>query len=131
MSDDSNNGESKVGYAHPPKEHQFQPGQSGNPKGRPKGSKSSKNLMSDLLSGKIKINIEGKTRKVSKREAIALGLLEMGLKKDPKALVYLYENDPLNDVVEEVREEPRALTEAELAIMTEYLARKKGDLEDG
>lgn len=27
---------SKVGYCNPPKEHQFKPGQSGNPKGRPK-----------------------------------------------------------------------------------------------
>jgi len=29
-------GKSEVGYANPPKEHQFKPGQSGNPKGPPK-----------------------------------------------------------------------------------------------
>ncbi len=29
----------RVGYGHPPKEHRFKPGQSGNPGGRPRGSK--------------------------------------------------------------------------------------------
>ena len=32
-------GPDRVGYGRPPEEHQFRPGQSGNPKGRPKGSK--------------------------------------------------------------------------------------------
>ena len=32
----------KVGYGKPPKEHRFKKGQSGNPRGRPKGAKSRK-----------------------------------------------------------------------------------------
>lgn len=36
----------KVGYGCPPKEHQFKPGQSGNPKGRPKKNN---NFAEDVL----------------------------------------------------------------------------------
>jgi hypothetical protein len=37
MNDDDDNGKDyEVGYKKPPKEHQFPPGESGNPKGRPK-----------------------------------------------------------------------------------------------
>ena len=36
---DDNNGKPKVGYRKPPREHCYQPGQSGNAKGRPRGSK--------------------------------------------------------------------------------------------
>ena len=36
----------KVGYRRPPKKSRFKPGQSGNPKGRPKGTK---NLKRDLI----------------------------------------------------------------------------------
>lgn len=35
----SDNDEGKIGYGRPPAEHRWKPGQSGNPKGRPKGKK--------------------------------------------------------------------------------------------
>jgi len=38
ITDNRENTGSEVGYKKPPKEHQFKPGQSGNPGGRPKGS---------------------------------------------------------------------------------------------
>ena len=57
MSDDPNNGENdtpprsskrrKVGYRKPPRKHCFRPGQSGNPRGRPKGSKNKPLTVSD------------------------------------------------------------------------------------
>ena len=37
MTDSNNDDEYQVGYGKPSREHQWKPGQSGNPRGRPKG----------------------------------------------------------------------------------------------
>jgi hypothetical protein len=39
---------SNVGYANPPLNHRFEPGQSGNPTGRPKGSKNLSTIVREL-----------------------------------------------------------------------------------
>jgi hypothetical protein len=51
-----------VGYRKPPREHQFKPGQSGNPKGRPRGSKSFTTLLVEELGTKITIQENGVRR---------------------------------------------------------------------
>lgn len=44
----------ELGNCRPPKEHQFKPGQSGNPKGNPKGTKYFKTRMAAFLEKNIK-----------------------------------------------------------------------------
>ena len=60
-----------VGYCRPPVEHQFKPGQSGNKRGRPKGSKSEATILNELLSRKININQNGTTRRISVLEGMS------------------------------------------------------------
>ncbi len=60
----------EVGYGKPPKTGQFKPGQSGNPKGRPKKSKNSAVLLNLELDQRIVIQENGKKRTITKREAI-------------------------------------------------------------
>jgi hypothetical protein len=60
----------EVGYKKPPKHGQFQPGQSGNPAGRPARSRNMKRLVQELLDEKVELTENGETLVVSKREAL-------------------------------------------------------------
>jgi hypothetical protein len=79
----------RVGYGKPPRQHQFQPGQSGNSKGRPKGAKSTSTLLRETLDRKIKVRTGATVRKVSVREAIMIRLAEAALKGDIKSAHFL------------------------------------------
>ena len=85
MNNDSNSNH-PVGYGRPPKEHQFQPGQSGNPSGRPKGARSFKTDLRDELCEVISISDGNKTIEVTKQRAIIKTLLNMAVAGDPRAI---------------------------------------------
>ena len=75
----------EVGYKKPPKSTQFQPGQSGNPKGRPKGVK---NLATDLeeeLEQFVVVHEGNQTLKVTKQRAMLKSLFAKALKGDVRA----------------------------------------------
>ncbi|MBN9315280.1 MAG: hypothetical protein J0I99_06040 [Devosia sp.] len=60
----------EVGYGKPPKQSQFQPGQSGNPNGRPKRAKSPFTLLREELRSKVTLRENGRVTTVTKLEAI-------------------------------------------------------------
>lgn len=62
----------KVGYGRPPRHSQFKPGQSGNPKGRPKGSRNFATLAAKVLDSKIMSRENGQPREMTRCEAILL-----------------------------------------------------------
>ena len=78
-------GDYEVGYGKPPVNTRFKPGQSGNPKGRPRGSKSFAGLMRAALSETVQVREDGQLRHISRREAIIKSLIARALKGDARA----------------------------------------------
>lgn len=74
-----------VGYGRPPKSGQFKAGQSGNPSGRPKGSKNAMAQLSAAANEKITVTVNGKTRRITKYEAMCKQLLNNALNGDARA----------------------------------------------
>lgn len=91
----------KVGYGNPPKQHQFQPGQSGNRKGRPKGTKSTATLLHEIVERKIEVRTGTTVRKISVREAILTRIAEFALKGDIKSAAFLLQLLNMLDTAQE------------------------------
>ena len=60
-------------------------GESGNPKGRPKGSKNLRSLLAGALFKKVKVTEGGEVREIPRVEAILTGLVAKALKGDVRA----------------------------------------------
>jgi hypothetical protein len=79
----------EVGYGRPPRADRFKPGQCGNPRGRPKGSKNEATILDGILNRKIDIRQGGTSRKITVLEAILLRFTEDAMKGNPKSAVFL------------------------------------------
>jgi hypothetical protein len=81
----------EIGYRRPPPSSQFKKGSSGNPKGRPKGSKNFLTLLDQELSQKIVVNENGKKKSITRLQAMVKRMVAGALQGDQKALVSLVE----------------------------------------
>jgi hypothetical protein len=75
----------EVGYGRPPIESRFQPGQSGNPKGRQKRKRNLRTEVREALDKSIALREGDRTRKVTKQAALITTLVNSALKGDQKA----------------------------------------------
>lgn len=79
----------EVGYGRPPKHTQFRAGSSGNPKGRPKGSKGMKSILRKELRETVQIIENGRKIKVTKCEMLIKRLTTEALNGDMRAIHHL------------------------------------------
>lgn len=99
-------GDYAVGRGKPPKEHQFKPGQSGNPKGRPKGAKNEATILNEIINMKVAMRVDGRTRKVRFLKAMYLKVANDALKGNPKAVALILSRIP---TLEDREDDPNRL----------------------
>ncbi len=92
MADDEH--DYKVGPGRPPLHTRFKKGQSGNPGGRSKKQLSA--LLADALNEPVFVTIDGERRKLTKREAVVLQLVNKSTSADLRATKMLF--DMMKDV---------------------------------
>ena len=75
-----------TGYKHPPVKNRFQKGRSGNPRGRPKESRNLVTVLSEALNQSVTLKQDGKSRQVTKGDALIGVLLNMASKGERRAV---------------------------------------------
>lgn len=76
----------KVGYGKPPVEHQFKPGDRGNPKGRPKGSINLATRLKRAARAKVTVTINGRRITIDKIDAALTQLMNQAASGDLRAI---------------------------------------------
>jgi hypothetical protein len=74
-----------VGYGRPPERTRFKPGQSGNPKGRPKGRQHTNNELRAIFESRIPIQDGANRRNVTRLAAVLLKQWERAIRGDQRA----------------------------------------------
>jgi hypothetical protein len=78
-----------VGYKHPPKRRQFQPGKSGNPNGRPQGARNFKTDLREELSESVSFREGGRDISISKQRALIKRLVASAIDGDARSIATL------------------------------------------
>ena len=79
----------EIGYGKPPRGRPFQKGQSGNPRGPRRKDLSA--LLIAALNEPVYVTIDGKRRKITKREAIVTQMVNKSAKADLRATKMLFD----------------------------------------
>lgn len=123
-----------TGYRNPPEHAKFKKGASGNPKGRPKGSRNLQTIIEAELNKKITYATNGRKRTRSKRELIVERAVMDAIKGDARARALVLQLalgfDNLNANAETAA--PSSETDKKmLARLATRMARHAGSKEDG
>jgi hypothetical protein len=119
----------EIGYGKPPRHTRFTTGQSGNPRGRSRGAKNLKTLLSEALNECVIVTENGGRRKVTKRQAIITQLVNRSATADWRAIKILLDLvREIEDHSEPASPETSAFSEADEKVIEQLRARfSKGE----
>lgn len=114
-----------VGYKHPPQEHRFRPGCSGNPSGRKRGVRNLRSDLADELSEVIAVSEGAVALKLTKQRALVKRLCAKALNGDMRAMNQLVSLVLRLFPAAQESEPDEALSEGDEAIIARFFARSK------
>jgi hypothetical protein len=117
-----------VGYGRPPASSQFKRGQSGNPRGRPKGARNASSMASDELDRALNVKEKGKWRKTTVRKAAYRRLAEKAVAGDAKALDFLLELERAERPSESEHAQTEPLSATDLELLQRFFDRRRASV---
>lgn len=124
--------EYEVGYRRPPKQTQFKKGQSGNPKGRPKGARGLDTMLMEELKAKIIVSENGRSKKLKKAEVLVKQVMNKALSGDHRAIAQVISISQRHEEKLAAKAKPilETLPEEDQQVMQSLLARMKTQIDD-
>jgi hypothetical protein len=111
-------GDYPVGYGRPPSATQFQPGQSGNPAGRPRGRPSLDELFLEEAARVVKVKVGDKIEHIDRDRALLRKLFDMALLGKVQAIQLVIARLAQAQAALIAKADPQApLTEEEIALL--------------
>jgi hypothetical protein len=119
-----------VGYGRPPKQTRFQKGQSGNPRGRPKGALNLATILDRTLQEPVVITEHGQKKTITKFEAAVKQLVNKSASGEARAMAQLFIQMKM---LESQGDNPitQPLHEADHAVMARMLRRLTRQAQQG
>jgi hypothetical protein len=116
-------GDNEVGYGKPPKERQFIKGRSGNPKGRPKGSRNLATSFVEVSREQITVTEGGRRRTMTKGDAIVHQVTNKAASGDVRAVREYFQIYKMFQATESAEEITPELSDRDNDLMKNFLKR--------
>ena len=112
----------RVGYGRTPLATRFRPGQSGNPRGRPKGARNFSTVIASALSERVAVTENGRRRRITKLEAAIKQLVNRAAGGDARTTALLIQLAQANEAKANQPDTER-VAEADTIVMAELQRR--------
>lgn len=131
---DKTSGDYEVGYKKPPTETRFKPGQSGNSKGRRRGTRNFKTILEEILAAPIPVSYGGKRKTMRVIDAIGTQLARKSAGGDSRATRLIFDaidrHDLFAEPEDDVRDPNGSLSANDLLAIEEIRSRMLDDSND-